>query len=167
MKIKKSTIDDIPRIMEILNEGKLYLKKQGINQWQTGYPNFCDIEKDVELGYGFILMLDKTIVGCMALSFDGEKTYDIINGKWLTLDKYSVIHRIAIANQFKGKGYADNLLKFAEKVTFENNINSIKIDTHPLNISMQKWIEKNNFIKCGIVIVDDNTERYAYEKILK
>lgn len=45
-------------------------------------------------------------------------------------------------------------------------IKSIRIDTHQDNKSMQRLILKNNFEYCGIIYVEDGSERLAYEKVL-
>ena len=43
---------------------------------------------------------------------------------------------------------------------------SIKVDTHEQNLSMQKLLRKNNFEHCGIIYLQDNSKRIAFEKIL-
>ena len=40
----------------------------------------------------------------------------------------------------------------------------VRIDTHRDNETMLHLIEKNGFIRCGIIIVDDGTERIAFQK---
>ncbi len=165
MKIRQAVNKDIPRIMEIINDAKEFLKSQGIDQWQDGYPNEQVIENDI-LQNEFYVMEDEEVVGCMALSFRGEDAYDVIEGQWLSKGKFGVIHRIAVDNKLKGKRLANQFLQFSEKVALELNINSIKIDTHPKNLSMQKWIKNNGFTECGTVYMRDNALRIAYEKIL-
>ena len=54
----------------------------------------------------------------------------------------------------------DKVVAFCEK-----QIPHLRIDTHEDNKVMQHLIEKNGFKKCGIVYVEDGTERFAYEKI--
>ena len=39
MKFRKTTIEDIKSIMQIIDEAKEYFRKMGIDQWQNGYPN--------------------------------------------------------------------------------------------------------------------------------
>lgn len=39
MKFRNGEIRDIPEIMKILNDAKEWLKSQGTEQWQLGYPN--------------------------------------------------------------------------------------------------------------------------------
>ena len=39
MKLRHTTINDLPEVIEIINQAKLYFKNEGIDQWQDGYPN--------------------------------------------------------------------------------------------------------------------------------
>ena len=43
---------------------------------------------------------------------------------------------------------------------------SIKVDTHKDNISMQKLLRKNDFKYCGIIYLEDGSERIAFEKLI-
>ena len=45
MQIKRSTFDNIPAIIEIINDAKEYLASSQIDQWQNGYPNAMQIEQ--------------------------------------------------------------------------------------------------------------------------
>ena len=55
---------------------------------------------------------------------------------------------------------------FEEIVSFcEKNIAHLRIDTHEDNKIMQHLIEKNGFVKCGIIHVADGSPRIAYEKL--
>ena len=53
----------------------------------------------------------------------------------------------------------------------DEGFGSVRIDTHPGNIPMQRAIEKAGFVKCGMIKIFDGPEkdgpRIAYEKILK
>ncbi len=165
MTIRKATYEDINRIMEIINDAKEYLKGQGLDQWQDGYPNEEVFKSDIDNNESFVIV-DEDIIGCMALSFRGESTYDVIDGAWLTDGEFGVIHRIAIDKDYKGKRVANELLAFSEKVAKEKGIYSIKIDTHLENMSMQKWTLNNGFTKCGIIYLEDGALRFAYEKVI-
>jgi RimJ/RimL family protein N-acetyltransferase len=45
-------------------------------------------------------------------------------------------------------------------------IPNIRIDTHRDNAIMQHLLEKNGFVKCGIIYVEDGSPRIAYQKRL-
>ena len=41
---------------------------------------------------------------------------------------------------------------------------NLKIDTHRDNVVMQNMLKKNGFQSCGIIHVQDGSERLAYQK---
>ncbi|GAB6151197.1 GNAT family N-acetyltransferase [Clostridium novyi] len=167
MKFRKSTKSDITNILEIIFEAQNYFKKHNIDQWQDGYPNFETIDNDINKGYGYVLVKDEIILGTVALSFDKEESYtNIYDGNWLSNENSAVIHRIAISNKLKGNNLASVIIKHIEDICLNKNIHSIKIDTHEDNISMQKLLYKNNFKYCGVVYLEDNSKRIAFEKLI-
>ncbi|NFR90872.1 GNAT family N-acetyltransferase [Clostridium botulinum] len=167
MEFKKSTEEDISNIMRIINEAQIYFREQKINQWQNDYPNIDTIKEDIKNDYSYVFLMDKQIVATLALSFDGEKTYDIIyDGKWISNNKYAVIHRMAVNNSHKGNGIASKIFKNTEMICLEKGVHSIKIDTHVENKAMQNLLKKNNFHYCGIIYLEDNSKRIAFEKIV-
>lgn len=167
MKFRKATKADVEEIMSIIKHGQDYLKEQAVEQWQNNYPNFQSIHKDIENGYGYIVEMDKQIVGTVALSLDGEITYKkIYKGEWLSDYDYCVIHRMAIHKEKRGSSISSFMMNNINNLCQEKGIRSIKVDTHRDNLPMQKYLEKNGFIYCGIIYVVDGTERLAFEKIL-
>ena len=167
MEFRKTTKKDIESIMKIIDEAKIYFKENKINQWQDGYPNDNVIEEDIKNGCSYVLLKDCNVIGTSVIDFNGEETYNkIYQGKWLTDKKYGVMHRIAIDNSYKGLGIASEIIKNAEKLCIENDIESIRVDTHKDNISMQKLLKKNGFAYCGIIYLEDKSVRVAFEKII-
>ena len=55
MNFRKSTFDDVERILEIIEKAKIELKKLGLDQWQNGYPDREVIENDVKNGISYVL----------------------------------------------------------------------------------------------------------------
>lgn len=168
MGFRKSTKLDLPRIMEIITAAQLYMKESGIDQWQDGYPNEESITSDIESGESYVLEEDGRVIATLYLSFDGESDYDTIyEGQWISDEKYAVVHRVAVDNNLKGNGIAGKLFDYVEEICLEKGIYDIKIDTHRDNKSMQRFLEKKGFEKCGIIYLEDNSERIAFEKLLK
>lgn len=165
MKFRKGKKSDLKKIIEMVNQAKEYFKLNNINQWQNGYPCFETILNDIENGCNYVLEKEGIIVASTAVMFGREETYDkIYEGKWLTNEDYTVIHRIVVDNKFKGLGLASKILDEVEVISKKKNIYSIKIDTHKDNLSMQNFIYKNNFKYCGRIILKDGQERVAFEK---
>lgn len=165
MNFRKSTKADVKSIMKIINQAQEYLKNQGIDQWQNNYPNEDVINTDISNGESYVLEKDGNIVATSVISFNKEKTYDVIHdGKWLTDGECAVIHRIAVDNTCKGLGVSHKIIEYAEEMCKEKDINSIKVDTHRENLSMQNMLKKNGFKYCGVIYLADGAERVAFEK---
>lgn len=166
MEFRKSSELDLDNIMDIIRQAQFYFKSRGIDQWQDNYPNIETINADIKNGNSYVL-LKGNIVGTAALCFGGEKNYECIyEGKWMSDFKYAVIHRIAVAANYKGLGLASVIIKNIEKICRDNSVLSIRADTHRDNVSMQKMLQKNKFEYCGIIYLNDGSERIAFEKII-
>jgi len=166
---RKSKKEDLDRIMEIINNGKKFLKEQGVDQWQGGFPNSDLILDDMEKGYSYVLEEDGGIVGTAALCFDGESGYDKIHeGEWLSNNEFLVLHRVAVDYEKKGSGLSAKIFKAAEDIALERGVHSIKIDTHEENKPMQRAVLKNGYQYCGIIYyhMDVVEKRLAYEKLI-
>ena len=168
MELIRTTEQDIPSVMEIIRAGQRYFRQANIYQWVNNYPNEDIIKKDILKGYSYVLVHEGKIVATAAVAFDGEPTYEkIYDGNWLTDEEYGVIHRIAVAEELKGQGVAGELLKKVEELCRERQVRSIKIDTHEDNKPMQRLMEKNGFVYCGVIYLESGSKRIAFEKVLR
>lgn len=164
-KFRKAASSDITSIWKILEQAIVRRKEDGSNQWQDGYPNVDVVQKDVADGAGFVLIEGETIAGYCAVIINDEPAYENIQGAWLTNDDFIVIHRIAIAEKFVGKGLAKKIMTSVEEYAMDNRIYSIKVDTNFDNIAMIKTFDKQGYVYCGEVYFR-NSPRKAYEKVL-
>lgn len=166
MEFRKTIKSDVNNVMKIIKQAQDYFKSQGVDQWQNGYPNEETIENDIKNDESYVLEKDGEIVATTMLTFNGEPTYASIQGKWLSNDKYATIHRVAVDNTHKGKGLSSQIIKYVEKNCLDKGIHSIKVDTHEDNTSMQRLLEKNDFKYCGVIYLEDDSKRIAFEKLL-
>ncbi|MDR2206652.1 MAG: GNAT family N-acetyltransferase [Flavobacteriaceae bacterium] len=165
MIFRKAIPEDIPEIWEILRQAIRRRKKDGSKQWQDGYPNLETVETDIKNGVGYVLADSEKIIGYSAVIFNDEPAYENINGKWLSDGDFVVVHRVAISDEHSGKGLAQKMFDFIEKIALGNNIHSIKADTNFDNIPMLKTLEKSGYQYCGEVFLRGNP-RKAFEKII-
>lgn len=164
-KFRKATITDLTLIWEILQQAIKRRKEDGSDQWQDGYPNVIVVENDIARGAGFVLIDGNTIAGYCAVLINDEPEYENIEGEWLTHGDFVVIHRVAIAKQYLGKGLAKKIMACIEAYATSNHIYSIKADTNFDNFAMMKIFDKLGYIYCGEVYFR-NSARRAYEKVL-
>ena len=162
---RKAKISEIPQIWDILQLAIKRRKEDGSDQWQDGYPNPDVVQRDIEKGAGFVLTEGETIVGYCAILINDEPEYAKIEGKWLTNDDFVVFHRVAISENYLGKGFAQKMIGCIEDFAIQNNIYSVKADTNFDNMAMMKVFEKLSYVFCGYVYFRGG-QRKAYEKVL-
>jgi ribosomal protein S18 acetylase RimI-like enzyme len=169
MKIRRSTSDDIPIIISIIDDAKEYLASQKIDQWQNGYPNSEQIEEDIKNGESYVVLNEENrVMATSMFTTNSEPTYKVIDGNWIINEtiKYGVIHRMAIKKEFRKLGLATILFDEFHQQLKNQNIQSLKIDTHEENIGMQSLIKKLGYRYCGIIYTDYGAKRLAFEKLV-
>ena len=162
---RKATLSEINQIWDILRQAIIRRKNDGSNQWQDGYPNLEVVKKDIEKESGYVLTEGETIVGYIAVLINDEPAYEKIEGEWLTNNDFVLFHRVAISEDYLGRGLAKMMINHIEDFAVENNIKSIKADTNFDNDAMLNIFEKIGYKYCGQVYLRGNPRR-AFEKVL-
>lgn len=166
MQIRKAIPADAESIMQIFRQAQTCLRVQGVNQWQNGYPNMEIVDMDIMSENCLVCVVNGLIGASFVLTFEPEVTYDCIySGQWLSEGQYGIIHRMAAADLFKGRGLGAEMIKMAEQIALSRGIRSIKVDTHRDNNPMQNLLRNNKFQYCGVIYLDDGQERLAFEKL--
>jgi hypothetical protein len=159
MTVRKATEKDLDVIMKIYAKAREYMRRTGNEtQWNGGYPSAELIQSDIKKGQSFVEVgNDGNMHGVFAFILGEDPTYRIIeNGAWKNDLPYGTIHRIA------GDGTERGVFATAFSYCLEKTGN-IRADTHRNNLTMQHVLEKHGFLKCGIIYVEDGTERIAYQ----
>lgn len=174
--IRQTVPADVEAAEACLTDGKAALAALDIPQWQSEYPNRIDIEEDMTHGASYVAVDENgTVLGVMALSFDGEDTYDTVDGAWLTSSdsktpRYAVIHRCAVSASAARRGVMTRMFTEGERIAREHGSESIRIDTHERNVRVQGLINKLGYKRCGTITLPYEGEidplRVAYEKLL-
>ena len=166
MEIRKTQRQDWEAVLGVYEEAKRYFRKEGICQWQDGYPNRESLEKDCRDGISYVVEEEGQVIATAAVSFGRDKSYDAIyEGNWISREKeYGIVHRIAVLEKKKGQGIAGRILQWAEEMCCSLGARYIRIDTHEDNISMQRLLEKSGYQRCGIIYLEDGSGRAAFEK---
>lgn len=161
MKIRLATLDDFNAVQDIYAYAREQMKLSGNpNQWGDSRPSAGVVRNDILKKQSYVLAERDNILGVFAFFIGNDPTYKVIeDGKWLNDEPYGVIHKVA-----KGRnicGFLTEVLAFCE-----SKIHNIRIDTHADNKIMQYLLEKNGYIKCGRIYVEDGSPRIAYQKTI-
>jgi len=160
-----SMADAIPAY-RIIDDARNFQREQGFVQWTAEYPNLDTIRADVLAGRGYVLRADGLLAGYLCVDFGGEPTYGGIRGAWGTAEPYAVVHRMGLHRAFRGVGLADTALELTARLCLSRNVRSLRADTDPSNGRMQHILEKNGFVRRGVVLFQGG-ERLAYDKTLR
>ncbi|MBQ5372438.1 MAG: Cof-type HAD-IIB family hydrolase [Rikenellaceae bacterium] len=160
---------DLPEVMRIIADAQADFRARGIDQWQNGYPNEAAIRCDIARGESYVVIRGEQIVATAMITFAPDPNYAVIyGGEWLLAapKSYATIHRIAVDLGERGQGIAEWIVGQTERMCRKRGADSLRIDTHRDNRSMQRVAEKNGMTLCGIIHLADGAERLAYEKIM-
>ena len=160
MEIRKTTLDDMSRVMEIFDIARAFMRRTGnLTQWNGNYPSEDVIVSDIRSGVSYVVTDEDRVVGTFAFIEGEDPTYTKIDGSWLNDMPYGTIHRIA--SDGTTKGIADECLKFCKL-----RIKNIRIDTHKDNAVMLNWINRSGFKRCGIIRLSDGSPREAFHFVV-
>lgn len=166
--IRKAKLSEIVNIIKITKACGRKMASEGIFQWNDHYPNAEAFQKDVKRGELFVLLSEDQVIGCIVISSLKDQEYNHID--WLTQDgRHYYIHRLAIHPLFQKKGFAKQLMDFAEAMAIENKIDSIRLDTFSKNHRNQKFYEARNYTRLGNIYFPNQSPDpfYCYELLLK
>lgn len=165
MELRTAAPEDLGKIMELIDQAKAFLKRNGVDQWQNGYPDQTCIEEDIRKGRGYLCIQDQDVAGYVCIDFEGEPAYDTLDGKWLSIQPYVAVHRLALDASVRGRGLASQVFEETERLARSKEIHSFKVDTDNDNQIMKHLLEKNGFQFCGTICFD-NSEKIAFEKLI-
>lgn len=160
---------DLEKIMGIIKDAQELLANQNIDQWQNGYPNTAIVLKDIQNNQSYVVKSERGDVTATAMfSTENEPTYSKIKGNWIRPGqiKYGVIHRMAVAKNFRGKGIAKFIFNACEQMLLNMQIPSMRIDTHKDNFGMQKLLKTMGYSYCGVIYLENGDKRLAFEKLI-
>ena len=158
--IRNAIESDLLEIKSIVAKARELMKSSGnINQWVDGYPSIDVLLSDIRSGNAYLLLRENKAVAYFAMIDGPDPTYNLITkGSWLNDDSYGVLHRVASSGEAKGV-FKEILFHASEYYS------NIRIDTHHDNKIMQRLLEKNGFVYCGIIFLADGSLRLAYQRI--
>ena len=167
MDIRKAKTEDIEAVLSIIKACAIDLMSKDIYQWSEHYPNKKDFENDIENCWLYVVENDNEIIGCISISTHMDQEYQSV--KWLSKSNKNIyIHRLAVDPKNQSKGYALQLMDFAENYGKQNNYESIRLDTFSKNLRNQRFYERRGYVRLENVYFLNQSQDpfYCYELIL-
>lgn len=169
---RPAAADDLPTILAIAQQARNYLRRHRVDQWQGEYPNADTFRADIAAGTCHVLTYQGAVVAMFTLSRTPEPAYDALtDGRWRSdRDHAAVLHRNAVAADWRGTGMADHLMQAAEQLARGGGAHAVRVDTHRHNGAQKKLLERHGYRFCGNILCDEpghDPRRQAFEKLLK
>lgn len=159
MKIRNTTPADLDILLKLYDNARSFMAAHGNPaQWGTSYPSRGLVESDIERGCSYVCEEHQNVIATFYYRFGADDSYRrIFSGDWLDETPYGVVHRITSDGTIRGAG--SFCLDWAL-----SQCGNLRIDTHRDNRVMQHVLEKKQFTRCGIIYLEDGSERIAYQK---
>ena len=166
MIIRKAKINELDEIMNMYASCVDGMQKANIDQWDSTYPNRKIISQDIRNKSFYIFLINDKIIGGINVDKIQDKTY--LDVEWKDKDnKFLVVHRLAVRQEFWKKGIGNKLMIFAESLVKEKKLNSIRLDTYSSNPIAINFYLNLGYIKKGEIFLKPNkNEYYCFEKLI-
>lgn len=157
MQIRKATVQDLSAVLDIYERARGFMEETGNpTQWGKSYPSPECVRSDIQTEHLYVLEKDGALHGVFAFFPEGDAAYDTFPDKWINPLPYAAIHRVASAGKERGVLSAIVAYCLSQR-------KNLKIDTHKDNRVMQKALEKQGFVFCGVANIPDVGERMLYQ----
>ncbi|MDE6585825.1 MAG: GNAT family N-acetyltransferase [Clostridia bacterium] len=165
---RQAEISELNEIMNIYVAAQKFMEQNGNPQWPAGFPGRRDVTGGILGGILYAVEREGKIAAVFsAVNYDSD--YDGIVGSWLTSGNYLAVHRVAVSEEFRGKGAAKYIVdEAAVDLAKKRGRGSIRMDTHEKNASMRGLLSDRGFTECGTIeLIRDGSIRIAFEKKIK
>lgn len=162
---RPADLSDIQEIMGIIQNVCREMRLEGNPQWDETYPQAVDFEKDIQKRELFISEIDGRVGGFLCINHHEPEEYAQI--KWSSYQRPLVLHRMAVASEFRGRGAGAALLGFAEEFARKNGVAYLRSDTNSLNPKMNALFQKMGYTFVGqMPAFGKDTPFNFYDKLL-
>lgn len=150
----------LEKLQLLYAQAREFMRKSGNpNQWGQTYPSADQILEDITQKRLYIIENEEKELCAAFVFFVGEEpSYSCIEGAWRSLGRYAVLHRVASSGKYSGM--FDEIVRFCKRLH-----PYLRVDTHRKNIAMQKALQRNGFQFCGLIYLQDGSERLAYVRV--
>lgn len=159
--IQLAKIEQLSKIELLYRACGQDMLQKGFDNWGDSYPPLEVIQRDIESGHLFCLMEHNQLLGLIALDNIQPIQYQTVTWKH-TSTSILYIHRLAVAVTQQGKGYAKQLMGFAETHAQELNCGSIRLDAYSINTTLIKFYEQLGYLRTKEAIYLDDYLKYPF-----
>ncbi|HBE78507.1 MAG TPA: GNAT family N-acetyltransferase [Firmicutes bacterium] len=145
--IRPAELNDLEPIMKVIRSVCQEMQREGNNQWDENYPQAADFIKDIGQKELYVSQINGLVSGFICINDYEPEEYARIH--WSCNQKLMVLHRMAVAPDFRNQGIGAMLLRFAEQLAQKSGVHYLRTDTNSLNVKMNGLFRKLGFTFVG------------------
>lgn len=153
MEIRLAEKNSLIEVIYIIRECSRQLIEKGVKYWNNSLTDYNDISDDITNQYVYLLVINRVTIGTVTIKSDKKNS------------KTTVISRMAIFPHFQKRGFAHEILKFAEDLARKNGSTTLVGTTPTDDKALSQLLEENGFVNQGIESeVPEEFIRIKFEK---
>lgn len=156
--------EELDTVWERVKSAVDFMAKQGNPQWNSDYPRREHFAHALEEGTLFVAEVDGLVAGAVILDEKQAPEYGTLT--WNTPERSLVIHKLALGQEFMGRGVAGAIFAFAEEEARRRGLTGLRVDTYHKNQVMRCRLERQGFAFVGAIRfpAQQPGEYFCYEK---
>lgn len=164
--VRKARREEVDKVWERVGSAVGFMQEQGNPQWNAGYPRKEHFSGALEEGTLFVAEMDHQVAGAVILDEKQAPEYAAL--AWSTPERSLVIHKLALGQEFMGRGAATAMLDFAQEEARRRGLEGVRVDTYHKNRFMRHRLERQGFSFVGAIHfpAQQPGEYFCYEKRL-
>lgn len=163
--LRRAVIQDLDKIMYVVDETKEDMQKNGSDQFDDSYPARKHFMEDIENGYLYIRSVGTDVAGIICINNNEITGTEHLN--WSKITPCTAFYRLIVNKLYRRHGIGKGLVRLAEDISKRHGLNYVKASTYELNTSMIGLFNKLDYKFVGKVSVETKKYPfYCYEKLL-
>lgn len=147
MEIKPAHKENLLAVVYLIRECVKDMNARNLFHWNNYYPGYTTLLDDAEAGTLYIGIEKGIIVTTMAL--DEKEPEEYAREGFAATGKVLYLHRLAVLPSEQGKGYASEMIAFAEDFALKNGYNSIMLDVFEGNTPVLEMYTNKGYSSKG------------------
>ena len=190
MEIRRAIPEDLPRLMELYDSARAFMRSRGnMIQWVGGYPSRELVAAGIEAGEQWVCVVDDLdsdgrtdcrsvdnapdrrqngyiAVATFWFAVGPEPTYDEIwdGPGWLEGDAPFAEAPYGVVHRLASDGSVRGVGAFCLEWCLAR-CGNIRVDTHACNAVMQNILRTLGYTRRGVIRIADGTPRDAFQKV--
>lgn len=161
LKIRPAQLDELDDVFDIVRKAITYMDNLRIFQWDKFYPTREILQSDIEQDQMQLIEDEGSIAGFITLTDKQPQEYQTVD--WSYSGRVMVVHRLTVDPARQRKGFATQLMDYAEKRALADGYNTIRLDVFTQNPAAKALYVSRGYRKSGTVRFRERVF-FCYEK---